>query len=232
MWYEQARLDELLDLAANGRDGVPGGYRTYLSWLKKRPEPEDASAHAAWVKSILEDFDRFRILCAVRQGDWGVESVNAAIEVRLMHERLINRESDWYAGRPVMVTRNDHSIGIYNGDVGIALPDATKEGRLRAYFPSGDKITSVLPTRLADIETAFAITVHKVQGSEFSHTMLALPKDSGPIVGRELVYTGIIRASKHFTLFKPNAAVLEAAIKQQTVRASGLCSFKEHYEAA
>lgn len=76
------------------------------------------------------------------------------------------------------------------------------------------------------------MTVHKVQGSEFSHTVLALPKDSEPIVGRELVYTGITRASKHFTLFTPNAAVLEAAIKQQMVRASGLCSFKEHYEAA
>jgi len=89
----------------------------------------------------------------------------------------------WYAGRPVMVTRNDHGMGIYNGDVGIVLPDATKEGRLRIYFQSGDKITSVLPTRLADIETAFAMTVHKVQRSGFSHTVLALPKEGGPIVG-------------------------------------------------
>ena len=79
-----------------------------------------------------------------------------------------------------MVTRNDHALGIFNGDVGIALPDAGDAASLRVFFWSGDGVIGVLPTRLQNIETAYAMTVHKVQGSEFAHTALVLPREANP----------------------------------------------------
>jgi exodeoxyribonuclease V alpha subunit len=224
-WSQQASTDELLQLAVAGRAGAEGGYRDYLQALAKRPPHGDQQAHAAWVATVLDAFDAFRILCAVRDGEWGVQGINQAVERRLEQATLIDRRGEWYAGRPVMVSRNDYGLGVYNGDVGIALPDATKEGTLRVYFQSGDKLSSVLPTRLGHVDTAFAMTVHKVQGSEFRHTVLALPPDAGHIVVRELIYTGITRASKRFTLLTPVAGVLEQGIRRQTVRASGLQCF-------
>jgi exodeoxyribonuclease V alpha subunit len=221
-WHEKAGQGDLLDLAMHGRPGAEGGYATYLALARARPEAGDTLAHEAWVKAVLGAFDGFRILCAVRQGQWGIEGVNEAIEERLIREKLIARTGEWYAGRPVMVARNDHVLGVFNGDVGVALPDASAEGRLRVYFWSGNGVVGVLPTRLPHIETAYAMTVHKVQGSEFAHTVLALPPDPNEIVGRELIYTGITRARRRLTLMTPNREVFVEGIRRQTLRASGL----------
>ena len=222
VWHEKAGQGDLLDLAVRGRPEADGGYAAYLKLVRERPEGGDALAHEAWAKSVLGAFDGFRILCAVRQGEWGVEGVNQAIEERLVKEKLIARTGEWYAGRPVMVTQNDHVLGVFNGDVGVALPDATADGRLRVYFWSGNGIVGVLPTRLPHIETAYAMTVHKVQGSEFAHTVLALPPEPSEIVGRELIYTGITRARRRLTLVTPNREVFVEGIRKQTLRASGL----------
>lgn len=135
------------------------------------------------------------------------------------------RSGEWYAGRPVMVTQNDYDVGVFNGDLGIALPDASGEGRLRVYFQSGERVSSVLPTRLAHIETAYAMTVHKVQGSEFVHTALVLPAKSNAIVVRELIYTGITRARQWFTLLTLDAQQLVDGVGRQTKRVSGLRGF-------
>jgi exodeoxyribonuclease V alpha subunit len=90
------------------------------------------------------------------------------------------------------------------------------------YFLEGDKVRSVLATRLRHVETAFAMTVHKSQGSEFRHTVLVLPKERGAVLARELVYTGITRASARFTLVTPVSAILSESIARRTERASGL----------
>ena len=224
-WCDRARAANILDLALSGRAGAQGGYATYLTLAKAGPDVPGEAGHTVWVKAILSAFDTFRVLCAVRQGEWGVEGVNGAIEQGLVQEGLIVRSGEWYVGRPVMVTQNDYGVGVFNGDVGIALPDASGEGRLRVYFQSGERVSSVLPTRLPHIETAYAMTVHKVQGSEFAHTALVLPAKSNAIVVRELLYTGITRSRQWFTLLTPDDQQLADGIRRQTKRASGLRRF-------
>jgi exodeoxyribonuclease V alpha subunit len=221
-WQAAATQAEVLQLALAGRDGAEGGYRDYLRLLKQQPAGDDPAAHEAWQRDVLQAFDRFRLLCAVREGDWGVAGLNQAIERRLVSEGWISRRSEWYVGRPVMITRNDYGSGVFNGDIGIALPDPLRPDVLRVYFLEGDKPRGVLASRLRDVETAYAMTVHKSQGSEFLHTVLVLPPEATPMLTRELVYTGITRARQRFTLVTPNSAVLARAIEQRTQRASGL----------
>jgi exodeoxyribonuclease V alpha subunit len=210
-WVEHAQQQHAIALALEG-------YRPYLKLLGEMPE----AAHEDWVRAVLQRFEAFRILCAVREGEWGVEGLNTAIEQRLDHAGLIRRGGDWYVGRPVMVTRNDYATAVFNGDIGLTLADPARPGSLRVYFLEGDKVRSVLATRLRHVETAYAMTVHKSQGSEFAHTVLALPKEGGAVLARELVYTGITRASREFTLLTPVPAVLAEAIGRRTHRASGL----------
>ncbi|RZS56861.1 exodeoxyribonuclease V subunit alpha [Sphaerotilus mobilis] len=235
--------------AAEAVSAAGAGYRQMLQVLAgQRPGPKTlsavpAEAHPAlleaWAREVLRAFDRSRVLCAVREGDWGVEGLNRAVEAALRRDGLIARQGEWYEGRPVMVTRNDPSLGVYNGDIGIALrqpPGERARGGavlepagsshepepLRVWFLDGDQVRSVLASRLSAVETAWAMTVHKSQGSEFGHTVLVLPPRINPVLSRELVYTGITRARLAFTLIAPDAAVFDAALSRRTRRASGL----------
>lgn len=211
-WIERAHQHHVVNLALEG-------YQPYLELLVDRPE---GSAHEDWVRAVLGRFEAFRILCAVREGEWGVSGLNTAIEQRLEAAGLLRRGGEWYVGRPVMVTRNDYGTGVFNGDIGLTLSDPARPGSLRVYFMEGDAVRSVLATRLRNVETAFAMTVHKSQGSEFRHTVLVLPEDRHGILTRELVYTGITRASAEFTLVSPAGSVLAEAVARRTHRASGL----------
>jgi exodeoxyribonuclease V alpha subunit len=208
-------------LALHGRAGAPGGHAAYAQQLAERPADGDAALHADWVKRVLRCFERFRVLAALREGDWGVAGLNRAIEQALVARKLLRRSGEWYEGRPVMVTRNDPAVGVHNGDVGLALRPA-QGGALRVWFLDGDQLRSVLASRLAQVETAFAMTVHKSQGSEFEHTVLVLPPEINAVLTRELVYTGITRARQAFTLVAPQADAFGAALARRTVRASGL----------
>jgi exodeoxyribonuclease V alpha subunit len=210
-WIEHAQQHHVVQLASEG-------YLPYLASIRDGA----AGGHEAWVRSVLQEFESFRILCAVREGEWGVTGLNAAIEQRLETASLIRRRGEWYVGRPVMVTRNDYGTGVFNGDIGLTLADPARPGSLRVYFLEGDAVRSVLATRLRHVETAFAMTVHKSQGSEFRHTVLVLPKERGAMIARELIYTGITRASEVFTLVSPGSAGLGEAILRRTQRASGL----------
>ncbi|GGY17857.1 exodeoxyribonuclease V subunit alpha [Massilia dura] len=217
-WIEGARPGDVLALALQGRPGTGAGYRDYLERIQAGPGDD----HEAWVRDVLKRFEQFRLLCAVRVGEWGVAGLNEAIEQKLDSARLIRRRGEWYVGRPVMVTRNDYATGVYNGDIGLTLPDPLRPGSLRVWFSDGEAVRSVLATRLRNVETAFAMTVHKSQGSEFTHTVMVLPPQANAVLARELVYTGITRAREFFTLVSPNAAVLAEAIGERTQRASGL----------
>lgn len=221
-WLEAASPAAVVRIALEGRPGAPGCSAHYLHALHRRPEGGDETAHAAWAVEVLTAFERFRVLCAVREGDWGVQGFNEAIEAGLVRAGLLKKAGEWYEGRPVMVTRNQAALGVFNGDIGIALRPAGG-GSLRVYFLEGPQLRSVLASRLADVETAFALTVHKSQGSEFEHTLLALPEQaSAQVLTRELAYTGITRARAAFTLVSPQPGVLVAAIERKTKRASGL----------
>ncbi|MGL4807490.1 MAG: exodeoxyribonuclease V subunit alpha, partial [Giesbergeria sp.] len=209
-----------VQLALRGRVGAPACYRDYLRALSVQA-PADEAPHAAWVHSVLQAFDGFRLLCAVREGPWGAAGLNRAVESALRSAGLLPGRGEWYAGRPVMVTRNDAGLGVFNGDIGIVLP--APGGGLRAYFADGPHLRSVGVARLAHVETAFAMTVHKSQGSEFGHTVLVLPPQAaGALLSRELVYTGITRAREAFTLVAAQPSVLEQALRQRTQRSSGL----------
>ncbi|WP_095105729.1 exodeoxyribonuclease V subunit alpha [Pseudomonas sp. Irchel 3E20] len=228
---EQDRALERLLLDGHG-DG-PQGYRHYLSLLRStRPHaPTHDPRWAAWAGAVLGAFDEFQLLCAVRKGPWGVEGLNLRITAALLKARLIDSDQQWYEGRPVLMTRNDYGLGLMNGDIGIALnlpePDANGTLRpvLRVAFARNDGqggVRFVLPSRLNDVETVYAMTVHKSQGSEFAHTALILPDALNPVLTKELIYTGITRAKHWFSLIEPRAGVFEEATRRKVKRLSGL----------
>lgn len=221
-WLDTPDADAAVRLALHGRAGAPGGYGDYLDALRARPGGEDAPAHADWARTVLRAFERFRLLCAVREGAWGADGLNPAIERALVQAGRLSRPGEWYEGRPVLVTRNDAGLGVFNGDIGITLEPALRGAPLRVYFLEGDTLRSVAASRLAQVETAFAMTVHKSQGSEFAHTALVLPREPSRVLTRELVYTGITRARTAFTLVTGRTQALREAIEQPTRRASGL----------
>jgi len=216
LWAQHALSPLAVNDLARGLSGKPS-YADYLACMARGP---GEGAHEAWVQAVLQAFDRFRVLCAVRQGEWGTEGLNASVQKALAEQGWLKPQGEWFAGRPVMVTRNDTQLGVFNGDVGLVLPNLL--GQLKAWFLDGDQLRSVSVTRLAHVETAFAMTVHKSQGSEFLHTALVLPPGGAEVLSRELVYTGITRAREQFTLIEAQAGLLEAAIARPSVRVSGL----------
>ncbi|MGL6109900.1 MAG: ATP-binding domain-containing protein, partial [Rubrivivax sp.] len=186
--------------------------------------PSDAAA-------VSRAFERFRVLCAVREGPRGVIAINQHLS-REARQRLassqgaapIDARSPWYAGRPVMVLRNDPLLKLFNGDIGITLP--TADGELMVHFVDADAETqgghrAVPPLRLPPHETAYAMTVHKAQGSEFEALLVLLPAQRSRVLTRELLYTALTRARRQVVLAGA-AAVLTAAIDTPTRRHSGL----------
>lgn len=169
----------------------------------------------------LKLFGSFRVLCALREGPFGVVRMNALIENILAAHGLIKPAAQHYHARPILVTANDYTMRLYNGDVGIILFDHDEQ-ELRAFFPTSEGAPrKVPPVRLPQHETAFAMTVHKSQGSEFDGVLLMLPDRDVPVLTRELIYTGITRAMKHLDLLiTPD--IFAAAVARRTQRTSGL----------
>jgi exodeoxyribonuclease V alpha subunit len=213
--------------AARHDDASPQGYRHYLEWMRReRPRADaDAAAFDAWARGVLQSFGRFQLLCALRKGPMGTDGLNRQVTDILHRAGLIDASREWYEGRPVLVTRNDYSLGLMNGDVGMALrvPDEHGVLHLRVAFEvageasdTATRIRFVLPSRLGERETVYAMTVHKSQGSEFEHAALVLPDEPSAVLTRELLYTGITRARRWFSLLAP--APIIAHVTQQSVR--------------
>ncbi|MEE2025854.1 exodeoxyribonuclease V subunit alpha [Alkalimonas mucilaginosa] len=200
------------------------GYRPYLTAVAEfdpAAEPVQRNQAALQILALQRDF---QLLGAVREGDWGVQGLNTRIEQLLARHDLIKPQGQaWYPGRPVLMTRNDYHLQLMNGDIGVCLAMQEQDSMvLRVAFSDGEGgIRWVLPSRLHSVETVFAMTVHKSQGSEFGHTALLLPASSSPVLTRELLYTGITRAKTRFTLIYDNDAVLASTIAQRVQRASG-----------
>jgi exodeoxyribonuclease V alpha subunit len=169
----------------------------------------------------LRLFDRFRILTALRDGPWGAGGINHTTETLLQEAGLLISGTPFYRGRPVLVTENDYIHKLFNGDTGIIFPDP-ETGNLRAFFatPEGT-IRAIPPEFLPKHETAFAMTIHKSQGSEFDKVLMILPPQDTLLLTRELIYTGITRARQSVTLWS-DEAVFRAAVKRRTERRSGL----------
>lgn len=190
------------------REQVVGGYQGYL----KARDPHE----------IFQLFDRFRILCALRKGPYGVVSLNVLVEQILREQRLLRPGMEWYPGRPVLITSNDYDLRLFNGDVGIAMPDPEAERDLRVFFSAPDgTLRKFHPLRLPEHETVFAMTVHKSQGSEFDKVLLILPDRESPVLTRELIYTGITRARKSVEVWGTEH-IFQTAVSRRIERTSGL----------
>lgn len=167
-------------------------------------------------QALFNEFNRLMLLCGERRQ---VEAFNTEVERLLEACGVKTRGNEWYAGRPVMVRENDYSVGLFNGDIGIALN--TEDG-LRVLFPAPDGgFRRFAPARLPAHDSVYAMTVHKSQGSEFDSVWLALPETLSANLSRALIYTAITRARKQFVL-AGSLAVLEAAVRQREQRSSGL----------
>ena len=204
-WKELPRAEVL---AAVLKDRIIEGLSAYLR------ETEPAKA--------FDLFNRFRILCALREGPHGVHYMNILVEQVLKNESLIKRNGRWYIYRPVLITRNNYNLRLFNGDVGITLPDPNLENELRVFFPATDgSMRTFPPLRLPDHETVYAMTVHKSQGSEFDHVLFLMPDRSVPVLTRELVYTAITRAKEKVEVWGKEE-VFQGAVSRRIGRISGL----------
>ena len=134
----------------------------------------------------------------------------------------LNNRDQWYIGRPIMILRNSTALGLYNGDIGITLMAEHDHSKLRVYFPFSDgSIKGFSPYRLPEHETAYAMTIHKSQGSEFDHVNIILPTEFSPLLNRSLLYTAITRAKKTVSIYS-DAKILDRVVKSQIHRESGL----------
>jgi len=160
-----------------------------------------------------------QVLCAHRRGPAGASRWRAEIERWLRSAIPGYGGSPWFAGRPLLVTENDYGLGVFNGDTGVVVD--VGDGRLRALFDRRGEVLAVRPTRLASVESLYAITVHKAQGSQFDAVVVVLPDPSSRALSRELLYTAVTRARRSLTLVASEDA-LAAAVRRPIARASGL----------
>lgn len=186
--------------------------------IRQRSAQETLEQH---IHQVFSQLSSFQILACVRQGDYGVDGLNQQIEKRLKHRLRQNFQTLHYDHRPIMISENAYHLGLYNGDIGIELIDPSSN-QLYAYFLTGDgDIKQVHCQRLPQHQTVYAMTVHKSQGSEFEHAALVLPEAGTSLLTREIVYTGLTRAKRQFTLFATEQSI-RSSISQQTSRESGL----------
>ena len=177
------------------------------------------------MESLFRYFAKFRVLCATRSGPRGVDGVNRAVE-HILKQRGYDLSSPWYVGRPVLVTANDYSLELFNGDIGICLPDPA-DGRIKVWFEQpGGPPRSIIPNRLPRCETVWAMTIHKSQGSEFGEVMVLLPEVENRLLSRQLVYTAVTRA-KEYVQVVASKIIFVYALQSDYPRSSGLARMLE-----
>ncbi|VFP83382.1 exodeoxyribonuclease V subunit alpha [Candidatus Erwinia haradaeae] len=190
------------------------GYHIYLNLLKIGEQYE----------KIIMAFRDFRVLCTIGNGLFGTSGLNENIEKQLYKMGLIYEHSalqyPWYIGRPIIIMRNNPYLQLYNGDIGIALLDDARHIKVWFLRPNGD-IKGFNPFFLPLHSTAFAMTVHKAQGSEFDRVVLILPNQEASIITRQLIYTAITRAKKNITIYA-NEGIFQKAVRLDVLRRSGL----------
>lgn len=201
-WQAQPQLSALLAR-------LEAGYQAYLE------AAQDGGPEAAW-----RAFAGFRALAALREGPWGVIGLNLALEERIKRRLGLANRQLWYAGRAIMVRQNDYALGLFNGDIGLCLN--APQG-LRVYFPDQERggWRHFAPARLPSHDSAWVLTVHQSQGSEFDQVLLAFPEQPSGLLSRALLYTAITRARRRVDIWA-QAPRLREAILSQRPRASGL----------
>ncbi|OOF54227.1 exodeoxyribonuclease V subunit alpha [Rodentibacter genomosp. 2] len=200
-------------------------YRVYLTALRElqrqnkdfNSQDENGETYAEIIQSL---FNSIRFLTALRSSALGVENLNKEIALALRRANLIwfHNEQDWYIGKPIMITENDHNIRLYNGDIGLCLAKG------KVWFGDREVLTSRIPAH----EPAFMMTIHKSQGSEFDHTLMVLPTEPNPVLSRELVFTAVTRAKKSLRVFA-DEKIWKMAVRQTVKRQSGLGKLLENF---
>ena len=194
------------------------GFGSYFQSLKKYLNSENSNSD---IQQVTEAFDQYRILTAIRHGVLGLNTLNVEMEKALFNAiPTLIRQGDWYVGRPVMMTYNDYQLGLSNGDIGICFRHRQQKDQFEVYFPSLEKW--IPATRLPKvIQNAFVLTIHKSQGSEFTHTAVVLDSAATKLLSQELIYTAITRAKKVVSLLVDRKA-FEQSLSVATTRLSGL----------
>jgi exodeoxyribonuclease V alpha subunit len=179
----------------------------------------EAAARAGDAPAALDALSDFRVLCAHRLGPAGVARWSSLIDrwsAGAGHRRTDG--DDWYPGRPLLVTRNDYDLRIFNGETGVVVE---RDGRTLAVIDQGEQQPAFAPTQLNDVETLHAMTVHKAQGSQYRRVTVVLPPADSPLLTRELLYTAITRAQEEVRIVGTEEAV-RTAVSRGIRRASGL----------
>ena len=196
------------------KDGLRSLVLEHYGCVLKADSPDEA----------FKALDRFRILCAVREGPYGCVKINGLVEEILREANLIAEKdlgSENYSGQAVMVTANNYTVKLFNGDIGVVWRKQ-EAGSSVVHFPVGDgSMRAIARERLPEYENAHAMTVHKSQGSEFEHVLLIIPDLEVPVLTRSLIYTGLTRA-KVSLLVMANKSILRWAIDRQVIAQSGL----------
>lgn len=197
------------------------GFQPYFETLKNYLSKDENSDEV--IEEVVKAFDLYRILTAVRHGTLGLEQLNREMEKALFTSLpTLSRQGDWYVGRPVMMTYNDYQLGLSNGDIGICFRHRQQADQFEVYFPSLNKWLPA--TRLPkSMQTAFVLTIHKSQGSEFTHTAVVLDAAATRLLSQELIYTAITRAKKVVSLLVDQQAFVQS-LMISTRRMSGLVS--------
>lgn len=195
----------------------------YLHYLvEKHHDYFQKIKHGAAFEEIYAAFHQFQILCAHREGKNSVSDLNYRLEKALQNEKKINLASNWYVGRPVMITQNNVTLQLYNGDIGLCLHDET--GETKVFFPRPDgNFQGFSPARLPPCETVFAMTIHKSQGSEFNEVCVCLPEYSQTILTKELLYTAITRAKERIKLVT-SEKIFNFTVQASVTRVTGFVS--------
>jgi len=177
------------------------------------------AARAGDAEAALARLERHRVLCAHREGPYGVAQWGSRVEEWLA-EAIdgYGRDGHWYVGRPLLVTANDYQLRLFNGDTGVVVD---VDGHARAAFRRDGQVVTLPTSRLSDVQTVHALSVHRSQGSQFDRVSVVLPPAESPLMTRELLYTAVTRAKEHVRIIGTREALV-AAVQRPIIRASGL----------
>jgi exodeoxyribonuclease V alpha subunit len=227
------RPDEVLERLRSGAPGIEfvedasdaGAEALLRDLVLTSARAVRVAAERGDTEAALAALDRHRLLCAHRDGPFGVTHWNRAVEAWLAEEAGSDHWPVWYAGRPLIVTSNDYAVGVYNGETGVVV--RREDGALRARIAGSDGVRDLATTRLVDVETMHALTIHKSQGSQVDEVTVLLPPADSRLLSRELFYTAITRARRVVRVVGSEETV-RAAVRRRVQRASGLAGRLAH----
>lgn len=205
---------------------ISSNYQSYVSRIENLLENPIEKSMPELIKnttsSLMEVFNQFRILTAGHNGEWGDHYINNYLtQWHLAELKLPLGQNTWFHGRPVMVLQNNYELGLFNGDIGFCLQTSDERSQLEVFFENKTQGIAVNLLNEEVIATAYAMTIHKSQGSEFDHVAITFDNSHARLLSKELIYTAVTRAKKQVTIYSTKHA-LEKAVQTPTERHTGL----------